>query len=254
MALWKGSLDLQPDQNYPVFEYTDRVTCQMRWNGTHESCLAWRPARGAVMPGFANLYVDKAIVSKGPGGSGVLIVDMSEDDENTGTGGKPITECVWIEQRIPLSLHPRYASTGAAPITQEQHHMIQAWKDTIDPVAKGAWQYKVLDWNGEPITGTLPSTGGARELAGKYAIGETHYLDCYPVAMLTTFRRTVPKGKPCPRILAEPLFSDCPDGYSWLRTGHRFTRTGRAGKWVIVQQATGSATAWDANIYAAAET
>ncbi len=254
MALWKGSLELQPDPGYPVFNYTDRVTCEMRWNGTYDACLAWRPGSGALMPGFANLLVDRATVSKGPGGSGVLIVEMSDEDanEDTGAGGKPIYELVWIEQRIPLQLHPIWADveSSATRITNEQWHEIQAWRDTQDPGLKAAYQFSVINYDGSPITGFLATDGGSRNFADRIARGETSYLDCYPVAMTTTFSRNVVQGKPCPRILANPLFEACPEGYSWMRTQHRITRTGRRGKWVIVQQATGSATPWDPLIYA----
>lgn len=246
-AKWLGArrLTLKPDG--VTVDYTDRLSAALEYQGPYELCLANRPARGAIMPGFAGMAVDRTVVrrSQAPG-FGELSVYLSADtDDDTEGTGDPITEIYWLEVEKDLYEHDLFISLGRA-----DRRRIELWKQQDDPTKYDSYTWERLSTTGAVLaTGTL--SGSALAYAAKFAVGIDSFLFYTPVATLTTFSRAKPSAvRVCGKRITGKPFAACPSGYTWLRTADRHTRSGRHGKWQRTQTFTGGVNV-DTSLYEA---
>jgi hypothetical protein len=244
---WLGAKKLTLKPGGVSIEFTDRLSGVLEFHGPYDLCLAHRPARGAVMPGFAGMTVDKALVRRAQApGFGELVVYLSDDDDDDSeTTGDPITEITWLEVERDLYQHPLFAA-----LTRASRRKIELWKTQADPAKYDSYIWPKV-WSDGSITdgGTLAGTEVAYAI--KFDAGIDSYKEYTPVASLVTFSRSKPNAiRTCGKRISGKPFAACPNGYVWLRVADDHHRSGRRGKWQRTQRFVG-ALAWDTDLYGA---
>lgn len=250
-ATWIGAKKLTLKPGGVTVDYTDRMVATLEYQGPHELCVAQRPARGSLVSGFAGMRVDRATVRKAQApGFGELTVYLSKADEADGDGAEPLREVFWLEVERDLIQHPRYQAGGAKALSKANQQQIALWMEQSNPTKKDSFIWEEKNAAGSVVSsGTL--SAAAQDFAGKIAKGIDSYLEYTPIAVEITYSRTKPSStRTCGKRLAAKPFDACPNGYVWLRTEDRHTRSGRHGKWQRTQRYTGALT-WDTDLYEA---
>lgn len=218
---------LQREQGLTI-RATDLEVREESWVGDYGTCLAQRPARGSQLADNPELLVVEATVTKLKGGLGRLRVVSATDEENTESGDskKPTYEIYDVEEERSIKRHPRYRAGGAKPIT-----------DPADWARIREWE--AADTSAKQAAAFAAASANAQDLIAKLRLGQDSYRDYLPVAVIVSRHMAKGQARVCGKRLSAKPFSTCPDGYTWIRTGDRWTRTGKSGRWVRTQTFSG---------------
>mgnify|MGYP000101846445 FL=1 len=248
---WIGAKQLTLKPDGVTIDYTDRLVATLQYQGPYELCVAKRPARGSYVAGYNGMRVDRAVVSKASApGFGELTVYLSKAAEEEGDEADPVTEVFWLELERDLAANPRYQTGGDKALTIADRQQLALWMDQANPSRKASFIWDLLNPQGVTLSsGTL--SANAQDFATKIAKGTDSWFDYTPIAVKITFRRTKPSSvRLCGKRISGKPFDACPNGFEWLRTEDRHTRTGRHGKWQRTERFTG-ALSWDPDLYGA---
>lgn len=241
-ARWKGSTDIKEHPDSPEYNFdTGGLTVTRIFIGPFPSLLSKRPLLGGYMVDIgAGILVEKVNVkplgqgATGPGQMTVTLVSLVPPD-NRPTPFQPVYEIEWNMLERKLEQHPRY-QTGPLALSDDDLDLIAQWEAaTTAPLRKDA------------VT-KLAGRTGALDFIAKKRKGEDAYRLYYPVARKTSQVGVFPAVGACGKVQVPPEFPQLPDGYVWLTSADRGTRTGRYGKWERQQEWDG-ADDWDEDLY-----
>lgn len=241
---WKGSTNITETEGSPKYKFTNGGTTVTRmYTGPMPVLISGRPLLGGFMvdTGNALLVEDIEIEALGAGkdGPGKMTVQLIsiEPPDNRMTPFQPVYEIEWNMLERKLEQHPIYQSTGEKPLTDDDFDWIAVWESASTKVEKDK-AYSSLSANGQ-------------NLVDKKKRGEDSYRLYYPVARKTSQVGIFPAVGACGTVQHPPDFPQLPDGYVWLTSADRGTRTGRFGKWERQQEWDG-ADDWDEDLYPSA--
>jgi hypothetical protein len=247
-TVWCGTRDLAPlkvNQRYNA----EKVIITTGWTGPYDTCRARVPAIGQTIQGFNfnNLRVSEVELVELDGDAGEIRVTIESpgtslrvDDASYEPIGESVFEMEWMELQKPLETHPeminlastrpRYDADGNVSPTGRQ----RTWDD---------WAELTDDDVGTGLGITLAKYKEYREA------GVESFIVYQPVARRTThyIRGGIQTGK-CGIRIPPPVGCGAPEGYQWLKTADRVSRSGRTT--ARVEEWTG-AEKWDTTLYPA---
>lgn len=235
-AIWKGTQEVIEQPDSPEYDLTDGVnTCTRIYGGPFDKLLAAAPDRGGPMTGMDPRYLVERVNIKPKKGArmALMIVTLKFDfggvSDPSVNAGQWVEEVEWIEVDVPLIRNRRYRSGGDMALVDDDIADIATWERLGRP--------KLSEMTPDRTTSSGGLSAAATDYIKKMLNGEESFRSYYPVARRT---RTV-RGAKSERC---GLIEDCPvnakpDGYDWIKSADRITKTGRNGKWVQYQEWSG---------------
>jgi hypothetical protein len=239
--IWRGSRQIHLQPGYPEEVTTangTRVT--LVYEGPYATLRATKPRIGQAVVGFPGIPVDQCVVKPkeaGASGPGTLTITLANDSTpgDMITTGLPdiVEEVEWIDLARKLEQAPIYAAGGSRALTDADLDGIEEWRNA-DTREKRTSVYAALGAN-------------AKHYVDKLRRGQETFVMPSPVVRRTTKTFAAPSSTKMGRRVGKPS-AKAPNGYEWLATADKATRTGGRGKWDRVEEFTG-AEKWDADIY-----
>lgn len=237
----QGRVSIEEQPGSPRWRFIgERVEVTRTYKGRYLDLLAKRPAIGAPMPDTGNLTIETVEVIPGNGTGvyrlGDMTVVLSNEDEASGTEpAKPVYEVDWMEVERDLKTHPRYRTGALSALTNLDRAAILLWESEPDYTKKAEFEFT------NPVTNaTVTLSTNAQHLALRLLRGQTTYTTHVPVTRQVSYPRSIPQANPCDKRKSAKPFEAAPDGYEWLTSADRATRTGRRGKWHRQQECVGA--------------
>ncbi|MCX7006610.1 MAG: hypothetical protein NTY53_05070 [Kiritimatiellaeota bacterium] len=231
---WRGSKNLRELPESGIEETLEKNSKELEYEGPYTECLAKRPKPGSleVKTGYV---ITRVRVRRLPGGRGRLTLTLDRQLAMS-TSPPPAGQTVeldWIETEKDLLLHPRYSMDtdpiGARALDPGDLCALKNWEDEPNAEIKSAFKYR-LDPS-RPAATAEDLSYNAKDYATKRLRGQSTYRVYLPVVKRTTRISNPIKGDPCGKKLSNlPSGLPQPDGYQWLKTADRSTRSG-SGKW-----------------------
>lgn len=232
-AHWAGKKNIREAPQSPEYEFTDGLnTCERTFSGPRATLLANKPAIGKPMEGFDPLLlVERVRIRGGRGGdSAIMTVSLRYDYEGDATdptagAGQWVKEIDWVTVDVPLIHNDRYIAGGEKELTVDDFDAIREWERQGRPALSALEFSESASWD------------NAKDYIAKILKGREVFRTSYPVCRRSrTLRGCHSEGaayiQTCP-------MAEKPDGYLWLKTADRCTKTGRNGKWVQFQEWSG---------------
>lgn len=227
-----GQVGIEEQPGSPRFRFAGgRGECVRVYKGRFLDLMARRPAEGSAMPDTGNLTVAEVVIEPIAGHGvtrlGLMTVTLADEDQAEGEEpAKPIYEVDWLEVERDIKTHARYRTGGGSALTNLDRAAILLWETEPDYVKRAAYQFT------NPVTnGTVTLSTNAQHLALRLLRGQTTYTTHAPVTRRVTYPLAIPNTNTCDKIQSAKAFAAAPDGYTWLSSADRATRTGKRGKW-----------------------
>jgi hypothetical protein len=235
MASPVGTFALTEQVGSPLWDYGETITCTRTWEGPYAACALARPARGTV---YSGLNVVRSTLSGKEGGVGRLVVVYESPNfpNSGGTTDEESYEIDWVYNTRDILTNPRYrvGGGGAKELTLFQVSTLSIWRNEQNAAQKAAYKY----WDPENEY-YVDLEGNALDAAEQILKGDELWDDYYPVARINSLKEAMPTITKAGRYTATKPFSACPDGYTWMKTSDRSTRSGKSGRWVRSVEWTG---------------
>lgn len=152
----------------------------------------------------------------------------------------PYYEIDQVQIEKNLRQHPAFIDFTAA-----QWIAVDAWDHEPDNAQRSVFKYWERDKQGEPIGSVITLTGttstGPKGFAVLRLLGVESFLDFAPVVRKTSKYRgnAAPSSADAGQKVAEPTYA--PEGYEWLKTADRVSKTGtKSNEWTRQEEWTGA--------------
>jgi len=232
MASPVGTFALTEQVGSPSWDYGETITCTRTWEGPYATCAAARPNRGAIYSEtYSGMRVVKTSLRGKEGGVGQLVV-VYESLSYTNSAGETDEESYevdWVEMQRDILTNPRYrvGGGGAKALTAFEFAALSVWRNEPNATKKSELKYWDLE-NDDYVD----VEGNATEVAQQILKGEETWTDYYPVARISSLKEVMPSVTKAGVYSSTKPFSACPDGYTWMKTSDRSTRSGKSGLWI----------------------
>ena len=228
----KGNTSVRERPDSPEWDFTNqKVTCTRTFEGMYADLYAQKPNIDDEMNGYDGLPVVNVKLKKAVSGKTTMTVVLEVEV----TDAKPQYEVDWSGVEQAVEKHPMFKSLFPDPASPGQWTTAQntayndfiQWENATDSATKASNYTKL--------------TSGFQQLAQIKMRGTTSYIVPAPIARITTLTLSMAGVSACGTVTdSVPDFPELPNGYQWLATADRSTRTGKWGKWQRVQEWTGA--------------
>jgi len=235
-SLWRGSREITLSPESPEWDLAtaeDQIT--LVYEGPYEALLAHPPPRGGAIAGYEGFTVDRVRIKRSRSTKGTMTVFASRG----GTGGesveRPQYEVDWTEQQLPLMQAPAFQAGGKYELSDDDRMQIVRWEMEEDLGYKTIYAYRTEQ-------GYTMLSDHAKEYARRILRGQTSYTEYVPVLQRTRLSLQNVSHLPAGRRETPPSdFGELPRmaggrPYVWVKTSARSLRTGRGGRWQIIEQ------------------
>ena len=240
-TIWRGARGLKEAPSSPSLDFTpEKILCTNVYAGPYETCLAKRPKQGTVCSTpLGSFKLASLKIVRAPGGRGIMTITSEHANDDClaidGLIRDYEEEIDWAVVEKAIEEHPRYAlvedeTSEQAVLTADDLELVRQYFDTTSS-AERKKQRKVLK------DGTTASKKRAYELLLKKLRVESYNV-YVPVVRRTSESLQPPVTRACGKRETPPT-KKYPQGYEYLKTADRGSRSGPKGRWRRSEEWTG---------------
>ena len=235
-SLWRGSREITLSPASPEWDLaTSEEQITLVYEGPYEALLANPPPCGGAIAGYEGFTVDRVKIKRARSTKGTMTVSASRG----GTGGesveRPQYEVDWTEAQLPLMQAPAFQAGGKYELSDTDRAQIEAWEKEEDPAYK-------KDFKFQTDAGYTLLSDHAQQYAKRILRGQTTHTAYVPMLQRTRLSLQNVSNNPAGRRETPPSgFGGLPKlagdkNYVWVKTTARSRRSGKGGRWQIIEE------------------